>query len=235
MHLTSFEINKARRGAQKLLGSPHAMHAAVMSSFPPSATRVRDDGGRILWRVDHGPTSTRLYVVSPERPDLTALVEQAGWPTAETWRTAEYSAFLEGLAAGAVWGLRLLANPTHSVVLPSPEGALAEHGARRRGKRLAHVTAAQQLDWFVARAPSFGLDVVGPEGPTVTVTAREVRTFRRGQGRVTLSTAQFDGVARIVDASLLRTALRSGIGPAKGYGCGLMTLAPTPSDPWSGV
>lgn len=230
MYLTSFDINRARRGAQKLLGSPHAMHAAVMSSFPPSATQASPDGGRILWRVDTSPNAVRLYIASPQKPDLTALVEQAGWPTAATWQTASYGSFLDSLESGAVWGLRLLANPTHSVKQPGPDG----NPVRGRGKRLAHVTAVQQLAWFLSKAAAIGLDVTGPDGPTVAVTGRETRTFRRGSAMVTLGTAQFDGVARITDADLLRQAMRAGIGPAKGYGCGLLTLAPTTSNPWSG-
>lgn len=229
MYLTSFDINRARRGAQKLLGSPHAMHAAVMSSFPPSVEQVAEDGGRILWRVDTTPTRTRLLVASPEQPDLTALIEQAGWPTRATWRTASYSGFLGDLENGAVWGLRLRANPTHSVIMPGSDGG----NGSGRGKRVGHVTAGRQLEWFVSRATSLGIDVTARQGPTVSVTARDLRKFRRGARQVTLATAQFDGVARIVDADKLRHAMRAGIGPAKGYGCGLLTLAPTSSDPWA--
>jgi len=231
MYLTSFDINRARRGAQKLLGSPHAMHAAVMSSFPPSASQVDADGGRILWRVDTSRDRVRLYVASPEKPDLTGLVEQAGWPTLAAWSTAPYGAFLDSLESGTTWGFRVAVNPTHSVKQAGPDG----ERPRGRGKRLAHVTAAQQLDWFRTKATSIGLDVEGPDGPTAMVTSRDVRTFRRGGATVTLATAQVDGVARILDADLLRRAMRAGIGPAKGYGCGLLTLAPTSSDPWSGA
>ncbi|MEW2132979.1 type I-E CRISPR-associated protein Cas6/Cse3/CasE [Streptomyces sp. NPDC005435] len=34
MFLSRFRINTARPGARRLLSSPQAMHAAVMSSFP---------------------------------------------------------------------------------------------------------------------------------------------------------------------------------------------------------
>lgn len=54
------------------------------------------------------------------------------------------------------------------------------------------------------------------------------RFGRRSDGttrRVTLQTAQFDGVLEVGDASALRRALTEGIGAGKGYGCGLLTLA----------
>lgn len=38
--------------------------------------------------------------------------------------------------------------------------------------------------------------------------------------------AQFDGALQIEDPERLRTALTAGMGRAKAYGCGLMTLRP---------
>lgn len=61
--------------------------------------------------------------------------------------------------------------------------------------------------------------------PTFRVVDREVRRFRRQEGTVTLGTAVFEGQLRVADVKRLREALMSGIGRAKAYGCGLMTLA----------
>lgn len=214
MFLTRFEINAARRGAQKLLGSPQAMHAAVLSSFPPS-----EQAERVLWRIDSGSVHHRLYMASRREPDLAHLVEQAGWPTTETWMTRDYSSLLASLKAGQEWGFRLTANPTRSVRL----------GEKTRSQRVGHVTAAHQLEWFTSRTHQWGFDTTGDEGPRAAVTRRATRNFRRkGQG-VTLVVAQFDGVLRVTDPDALRRVLTEGIGPAKAYGCGLLTLAPTTS------
>lgn len=62
--------------------------------------------------------------------------------------------------------------------------------------------------------------------PDVAVRGREQVTFQRQGANVTLSTAVFEGRLHVTDADALRSALVSGIGPAKGYGCGLLTLAP---------
>jgi CRISPR system Cascade subunit CasE len=45
---------------------------------------------------------------------------------------------------------------------------------------------------------------------------------------VNLAVATFDGLLEVADADLLRRTLVSGLGPAKAYGCGLMTLARSP-------
>lgn len=212
MFLTSFDINIARRRAQALVGSPRAMHGAVQAAFPPGAL----GGGRALWRVDRWASRTVLYVVSPAVPDLAHLVEQAGWPSLPTTgRTVEYGPFLARIRVGDVHQFRLEANPTHSA--PQSEGV--------RGKRFGHVTVDQQWRWLHERAERIGIDLGEQDQPTGFVSSRDVKTFRREKHHVTLSTAVFEGHLVVRDADKLREALVTGVGRAKAYGCGLLTLA----------
>lgn len=89
--LTQLHLNPQRRQAKRVLGSPRAMHACVEGGFPPSEEAVRH---RNLWRLDEAVDRVTLYLVSDAVPDLTALVEQAGWPSAERGRTADYRLFV---------------------------------------------------------------------------------------------------------------------------------------------
>lgn len=77
-YFSRFMINPQRRGAWKLLRSPQAMHAAVMATLPPDTDFSE---GRILWRLDESQHAPVLYMLSPEEPDFSALVEQTGWQT----------------------------------------------------------------------------------------------------------------------------------------------------------
>ncbi len=215
MYFSRIALNTARRGSWRLLRSPHAMHAAVLAAFPPDAG-ASGEGGRVLWRVDRPQNATWLYLVSPSVPDLTHIVEQAGWPTQATWETREYSPFLSRLRDGQHWRFRLVANPVHAV--HTPDGST---------KRFGHVTVAQQQSWLEKRAQGFGFRIPeGPHGPDLIVSGRERKTFRRNGATVTLDTARFDGQLEVTDADALRRSLAHGIGRAKGYGCGLLTLAP---------
>lgn len=211
MFLSAVDINPQRREARKLLGSPQVMHAAVLASFPPVAHSERS---RILWRLDKADHHSRLYLVSAAKPDLTHVVEQAGWMTSPQ-QTGDYGRFLESLGDGQEWAFRLTANPTHAV--RSPEG---------RSRRMGHVTVDQQIAWLLSRASDRGFEVVhkGEGEVNLLVRERAVVQFRRGSGQVTLSKATFDGQLRIVDVNRFRNTLVSGIGPSKAYGCGLMTL-----------
>ncbi len=193
-----------------MIGSPQAMHAAVLAGFGPGGA------GRPLWRLDQHDHDIALYMLSEVEPDLTHLVEQAGWPTTRTWQTRDYSGVLGSLAHGQEYGFRLTANPTHSVRLR--EGA--------RSQRVGHVTVAQQTTWLLERAERLGLDLGTQDEPRFGVVQRATRSFRREGRTVTISTATFEGTLRVADEVAARIAIAQGIGPAKAYGCGLLTLAP---------
>jgi CRISPR system Cascade subunit CasE len=84
---------------------------------------------------------------------------------------------------------------------------------------------------LLARNPALGFRVVPgvSGGANLSVTqSRRQRFGRRSDGEartVTLQTVQYDGVLEVVDAAALRRSLTEGVGGAKGYGCGLLTLA----------
>ncbi|MFC5662150.1 type I-E CRISPR-associated protein Cas6/Cse3/CasE [Kitasatospora misakiensis] len=237
MFLTRFRVNTARAGARRLLSSPQLLHGAVMASFaeplPPGAPTAGDAAARVLWRIDHNSRSeVLLYLVSPQRPDLTHLVEEAGWPTTGGWQTFDYGAFLDGLAAGSTWTFRLTANPVHSIRRTPDEPT----------KRTAHLTQRHQAAWLLKQQERSGFTVVekaperrllseGDEHELVVHRQRSVSfgkndRVRAGRHKVTLVTATYDGRLRVTDPDALRRTLTAGLGKAKAYGCGLMTLSP---------
>ncbi|WP_324666489.1 Type I-E CRISPR-associated protein Cas6/Cse3/CasE [Mycobacterium canetti] len=219
MFLTKMPINIRRRGAQVLLGSPQAMHAAVMAGF--ADPRPTEDA-RVLWRVDnYEGHRVVLYTVSPGKPDFSHIVEQAGWPTTESWQTRPYGLVLDRLRVGQRWLFRLTANPVHASRLDG----------WARTKPLGHVTVKRQEQWLIDRTLRAGFRLVSPDpdGGTeynLAVVDRTVRRFRRKDGVVTIAVATFEGQLEVTDASAFRRVLSRGIGRAKSYGCGLLTVAP---------
>lgn len=219
MFMTQMRLNPARRDTRRLLVSPQRMHAAVSCSFP----ELGDD--RVLWRVDSSQThDVRLVMVSPQEPDLTHLIEQAGWPTLgqATWTTKDYAPFLARLATDQVWSFRLRANPVRR-----------KRDENGRITTQAHVTVDQQRQWFLDRVDKLGVELLVQAGEreSVEVVRRDSLSFQRrsapeNHGRhVTVASADFEGTLRVSDPDLLREALVGGVGRSKAYGCGLMTLA----------
>lgn len=222
MYLTRMNLNPRRRGTRKLIESPEVMHAAVMSAFPPTgAESDSEQDARVLWRLDRSADTAHtvvLYISSPTVPDLTHVAEQAGWPTTQGWETRDYDDFLDGLGRGQSRGFRLTANPVHSARRTPGD---------KDTKVLAHVTVSQQEQWLVDRSAKHGFSIArGADGtPDLAVTRRELLSFhKKGHAAVTLGVAQFDGVLEIEDPVELRNLLVRGLGRAKAYGCGLMTL-----------
>jgi len=222
MFLTRMPLNPRRRAAVPLLSSPQAMHAAVLAGFADPAATDATDAGRVLWRIDrYRNQRVVLYVVSPQPPDFTHLVEQAGWPTTETWLTRPYAPLLDTLAPGQRWQFRLTANPVHA-------GRRSEWASTRP---MAHVTAKQQEQWLLDRTAKWGFrlasagDTEAGDGFDLAVVERSTQRFRRGNAMVTLGVATFEGQLEVIDAAALRRTVTHGVGRAKSYGCGLLTLA----------
>ncbi|MFD4415645.1 type I-E CRISPR-associated protein Cas6/Cse3/CasE [Streptomyces sp. NPDC058476] len=256
MFLSRFRLNTARPGARRLLSSPQSMHAAVMSSFPHllPTDMPNPDAPRVLWRLDQqARAQVLLYIVSPTRPDLTHLVEQAGWPAAAAadpdnpgWQSKPYAPLLERLSPGQRWSFRLTANPVHTI--------RRKDGEPR--KITAHLTPVHQKGWLLdpQRQEPCGFRILEkphdqrllPDGTThqghphhgdrheLSVSDMQSLSFGKAQPGnsnkspkpVTLVTVTFDGRLEVTDPDALRRTLTHGLGRARAYGCGLITLAP---------
>ncbi len=226
MFLTQMKLNPSRRGTAFLLASHQRLHAAVLCAFPEAA-----QDNRVLWRIDrNSPHDLRLLISSASAPDLTHLIEQAGWPTRPdaTWDTRDYDGFLGRLSTGQQWRFRLRANPV--VRRRDADGRI----------HTIPLTLNQAAGWVSSRSQEWGFAIATTSSddeatPQVAISERSSLSFTRRSAsaetgrQVTIASAQFDGHLKITDANLFRQSLVQGMGRAKAYGCGLMTLTtPTP-------
>jgi CRISPR system Cascade subunit CasE len=238
-YLSRIWINPLRQQSQRLLSQPQAMHAAVLGGLP---TQPVDE--RVLWRLDTDePRRPSLLVLTRSRPSWEHLVEQASWPSAEESQaeTRDYTPLLEQVESGRMFAFRLTANPVQSSKRPmkmTESQAKTSERVPRTSHRLGHRTVEHQTAWLLQRAESWGVrfpkssaadeDDDAPPAD-VRITARNRLSFqRRAQAsRVVLQVVTYEGHLVIDDAERLRHLLLAGIGRAKAYGCGLLTLAPS--------
>lgn len=221
MFLSCVDLDMTRRQTLKVIASPYRTHAAIEASFSSLALR-EDDDCRILWRIDDGLTAdtARLYIVSPEIPLVHEVADRFGVPE-ESVRSKDYAPFVGRIQDGSLWRFRLKANPARKVLVD--KAARPREGAI--GSVLGHVTVSQQIKWLADRSGAHGFGLIG-DPADVIVSHRAREAFGRDGSKVTLATAQFDGALRVLDADHFRHALGFGIGRAKGFGCGLMTIVP---------
>jgi CRISPR system Cascade subunit CasE len=239
--LSRIYLNPARQHTRHLLTEPQKMHAAVLFGVPTQPVKER-----VLWRVDtDNPLRPAVLVLTQTPPSWEHLREQAGWPSSDDPTdpqvvVRDYQPFLERLSNGDEFAFRLTANPVQSSKRPATltpaQKARSTDGALGRSARLGHRTVVSQTAWLTRRAPRLGFeiplssasDTVGQAVPDLVVTARVRVSFRRPNTpeRVVIQVVTYEGHLRVTNADELRQAMLHGVGPAKAYGCGLLTLAP---------
>ena len=204
MYLSRVKINNHIQESIKFLSSLQVMHATLENCFDS------DDSTRKLWRLDYLYEEPYLLVFSQKKPDFTSLIKQFGY-TGDTGESKNCDGLLAHLGNGQCYCFRFCGNPVHSV---------KEKGSTDRGKIMPHVTVAQQEEWFQKKSKDAGFSL-----KTFVLVQRNIRKFTRQGKTVTLHTAVFEGILKITDVDLFRQTLCIGIGRAKAYGCGLLTLS----------
>ena len=138
-------------------------------------------------------------------------------------------------AAGQTLSFRLRTNPTKKV----------KTDGRKNGIRVGLVTEEEQLTWLQRKADAGGFRlrsaIVTPEGSTESRCSRQAgKAFDEGStsgATVSVATSvqfarkmthlavRIEGILQVVDPVAFQQTLRCGIGSAKGFGFGLLSLA----------
>jgi CRISPR system Cascade subunit CasE len=212
MYLSRVFLDGSNRETLMLMSSPHHVHGAVEHCFPFAHTP--EGRPRLLWRIDaySDPNRYGLLLLSQEKPAFDALIDRYG--TGQDGETKPYTPLIEKIQSGQRWRFRIKANPVRCI----KNGVDVPLDAKR-GKICAHVTEEQQRTWLIQRATDSGFDV-----HDVSVVHTQWHHFKKNKMTVRLRTATFEGVLEVRDAILFQHALIHGIGRAKAYGCGLLTI-----------
>lgn len=210
--------------ARQALSDVHACHQAIMKAYPDGLGAEARARLGVLWREEStGPTS--LLIQSKVLPDVDRLVAALGAVDVQVKPIEEH--LHRGLESGSRFAFRLLANVTRKVDTRSGADRRRRHGRRvplrREGDRVA---------WLARRLELAGAALVEIGGvPDVEIRGAQHRTGRRDGRPITFEGVDFRGALIVRDPSRLLESLAVGIGPAKAYGFGLLTLAPHPRVP----
>ena len=212
MYLSRLMLDTERRSTMRALASPQVLHAAVERSF--IGERQRN-----LWRVDLLGDKCYLLILSTERPDFFNAEEQFGYQGSEkSWDIKEYDPLLARLQPGQVWRFRLRANPVRS-------SSKEKDKLSGRGKVFAHVTYEQQKLWLLTRSEECGLSVNVDSFDIVQTEWMKFQKSQNANHNVSIHAVTYEGILTIMDLERFKHSLTSGIGRAKAYGCGLLTIA----------
>ncbi len=215
MYLSRLILHPRSRQARRDAASPYELHRTLARGFvTPEGVNYRSHHG-VLFRVEppvYGVKGLVVLVQSQTFPDWHELPE-------DYLLDAETLPQEPSLATGQSFAFRLVANPTRKVKRPD------HRQGRRVGLRdtLTEAGTSPVLDWLHRKGAQHGF----------TVTFAVVNPFVLGssahaaddKSNLPLWGARFDGLLRVTDAERFMNGLRSGIGPAKAFGFGLLSLA----------
>lgn len=203
MFLTRLTLDPRGREARRDLGDAYQMHRTLTRVF------VSDDDAtppRFLWRLDVDPLrwDRPIVLVQSDSPGDWSKLDALPGYLSKPHETKSVG-LVQWLVPERPFRFRLIANPT----------------VCRQGKRLGLVGESAQLDWLSRQAGRHGFELV-----SAMVGASDVLNSRKDGGVIRIQRASFDGVLRIDKPDAFEMAWRQGIGPAKAFGCGLLSLAP---------
>jgi CRISPR system Cascade subunit CasE len=209
MNLSKLTLNPQSRQVQAELSNPYEMHRTLFSVLPSELIKGNE---RLLYRLETSHTPPYLVILfqSHLAPDWSAL-EQKGY----LLRPAQIKTFDPRFQTGQVLAFRLAANPTKRLKSPN-EGT--------PGKRVGLHCPEDQQEWLLRKAGQNGFSILSMQ---VTSLADQFAYKGKNEKRmkVTHHGVRFDGILQVVDSRLLTLALMNGIGSAKGFGFGLLSLA----------
>ncbi len=206
LYLSKLILETANPIALRAMGDLHALHRLVLKGYPDAEN---GGTGRVLFRLET-PRSPR------EQPVL--LVQSEVEPD---WSPLERIACIQGPRQ---WGpevilhqrlrFRLRATPTKTTTF-GPETAHPGH------RRIGLFTEEEQRQWLTRKADENGFSITA-------VSLRKIgwQSGRKtGGGVITHHSIEYDGVLQVLSPEKVIDAVISGIGPAKGFGFGLLSLA----------
>lgn len=207
MYLSSLTLDASKRITREIYINPYTLHQAVFRAFPD---KLEDGPGRVLYRLDTHNGNFTLLVQSEKLPNW-IKAEILSECLAEPVKT---KLFAPKFGIGQQLYFLLRANPS---VKKDTEG-------KKNGYRIGLLREEDQMHWLSKKAKTSGFSVVSciviPEGIAQNERGKE------GKGKLRHYAVRFNGILQVVEPDLFIETVQKGIGPAKGFGFGLLSLAP---------
>ncbi|OQX16009.1 MAG: type I-E CRISPR-associated protein Cas6/Cse3/CasE [Desulfobulbaceae bacterium A2] len=222
--LVRMEIESERAIAAGMLDS-YAWHKRLWDCFVGEPEQGRD----FLTRIDPMEGMFRVWLLARRKP------KRPAWCPADTFSMKEIS---PSFLSHRYYAFDLRVNPVKAIVQRDAEGQplLGTGGKRQRGKRVPLVQPDELREWLVrkgnvrCRDKETGEEIPGgfriAEGHPLEITRMVENHFRKKGHSGYHGGVQFRGVLEVTDPKRFIETYYAGIGGAKGFGFGLLLLAP---------
>jgi CRISPR system Cascade subunit CasE len=182
-------------------------HQAIWTLFPGRPDAKRE----FLFRIEESTPGRDAIalVLSPWEPEVSSTETAA--------RVIATRSFNPTLCVGQPLRFRLVANPVRCVV---QEGRLNKKG-KSKPRRVPVVSETARVEWLSRK-----LEGIAKLEVATAVSQAPLHFRKSGQIPGKIVPVLFEGVLLVQSPEALLTQLYAGIGPAKSFGCGLLSLAP---------
>ncbi|XWX05452.1 type I-E CRISPR-associated protein Cas6/Cse3/CasE [Aggregatilineales bacterium SYSU G02658] len=199
MYLSQLFLNPRLRAVQVDLANRYQLHRTVLSGFEGDSAVEARVLYRLEWVLRQRPMLLVQSAVPPDWQRSTRLTMASYLMSEPNVKPVELS-----ITEGQVLRFRLYANPT----------------VKRGGKRWALHTEDKQHAWLQRKAADHGFKVLD-------VALRDVKQIVgwHHQQHLTWHQVGYEGCLSVEDRALLLEAVQHGIGSAKAFGFGLLSLA----------
>jgi len=193
-------------------GDTYLHHALLWRAFAADGA-ARD----FVFRVDPGEQGLPQYFVVSQRA-----------PQPVAGLLIESKSFAPQLSLGEHLAFTLRANPTVARAQGRDKHSARDDVMMSVKYRLRDTLAPAQLagkmqqaaiDWLTTRSPGFGLEITGLE-----VMADRQQLLQHHGREIRFSEVDYQGVATVTQPEKLLQALQTGVGRARGFGCGLLMV-----------
>jgi CRISPR system Cascade subunit CasE len=224
MYLSRLILDTRSSQVRRDLSDCQDLHRTIMRAYPQADTPARRAHG-VLYRLEISPRGPfTVLVQSRTPPDWSQLPEDylATGHLQPNPATTPMQKWLSALSPQAAFRFRLVANPTRDIKVPGEGGIAKEKRVELRG-------VESWYDWLLRKGELHGFRTL--QCQTAPVPNAAIGHLSRLQGRrkgarLTIATVRFDGMLKVTDVPRFQEALTGGIGRAKAYGCGLLSVAP---------
>lgn len=184
--------------------NPYEIHRALWSVFPDDPAQTRD----FLFRVEQNSTSKAQILMQSLR--------EPGEDASHTRILASKPVSIN-IDAGHVFRFLLVANPVKTI--QDEQGRVNKNGDIKKS-RVPLIKEEDQFAWLerkLAGAAQLKMMEINKLAPL---------HFRKGGRAGKIQPYAFKGVLQTNNPAQLMALITQGIGPAKAFGCGMLSLAP---------
>ncbi len=194
-----------------------ALHRDIMRLAPDALGNQARKEANVLFRAEHTQRGLQILAQLSCAPRVDNLAPDFAHGTPEC-RNIE--SLVSSMHSGTRVRYRIDANPTKR---------LGNSAGDKKG-RLAVLHGADAAEWWHRRAAESGLELLSATASAMPDILGSRNRDRRGRCRATShGVTRFEGVAVVADPEKVRSAVVEGIGRARTYGCGLLSIVPVPT------